>query len=276
MAYIMVEGPEGAGKTEGAAGLSTILNAKGYDVHVVHEPGNGTIGTLVRSTLSGIRKDHNEKLKSYFRDGSETERMLDRFANDAQAGIESLSTIAGDYTAIKDMVRKDGTLDRLLGALTVAKEIDIESLQLLFVAVRSEDMKSLAPFLARKDMAVVSDRGYPSTITYAESNGPNAEYVEFLKLINSRFPRPDLMMVLSAPPEVLFGRVQKRGGTEERFDRLETIRNIGESYRRNYPEAVYIDASQSREKVSAEMAEHTIGMLRKLGVKPVHGANSSG
>ncbi|MCL5102364.1 MAG: thymidylate kinase [Candidatus Marsarchaeota archaeon] len=270
MAYIMVEGAEGAGKTEGVARLASDLKVAGYDVLEVHEPGNGTLGTLVRSTLSGIKKDHHERIKSYFRDKSETEQLLEHLINNAQYNEDSLKTIKEDYAAIKSMVRKDSTFDRLLGALTVAKEIDVESLQLLFTAVRSEDMKRLAPFLAKKNMAIVSDRGYPSTITYAESNGPNPEYVKFLKSINSRFPKPDLMVVLTAPPEVLLSRVQNRGGPEERFDRLETIKNIDESYKRNYPEAIYIDASQSREKIHTELLEHSISTLKRLDVKPVY------
>ncbi|EQD58862.1 thymidylate kinase, partial [mine drainage metagenome] len=137
-------------------------------------------------------------------------------------------------------------------------------------AVRSEDMKGLAPSLARKDTVVVSDRGYPSTITYAESNGPNEEYARFLKFINSRFPKPDILFVLKAPAEALLQRVQKRGGPEERFDRLETIRNLINSYERNYPDAVYIDASQSRMGVRAELLMHTMKLLRRTDVKPIY------
>lgn len=267
----MIEGPDGSGKTESASRLLTALKSAGYDAIAVREPGNGTLGTLVRSTLSGISVDHYNVMKSYFQDGSETERFLGSLASKACDGIDvrALGTLTSNYAAVKGLLRSDGVLDRLLGALTAAKEIDIESLQLLFTAVRSEDMKRLYPFLVKKDTVVISDRGYPSTITYAESGGPNAEYVEFLKLINSRFPRPDLLFVLSAQPDILFKRIQARGG-RERFDSPETIRNLIESYKRNYPDAVYIDASQSREKVHEEIMGHAIGLLRKLEVEPIN------
>jgi thymidylate kinase len=273
MAYVMIEGPEGAGKTEGVASLFASLKAMGYDAMVVHEPGNGTLGTLVRSTLSGIKREHHEHLKAYVKDGSMTEHLFDNLTRSGYKGPDALDTIIGDYSKLKELMRDGSTLDRLLGALASAKEIDIESLQLLFTAVRSEDMKRLGPFLARKDLVVISDRGYPSTITYAESNGPNKDYVDFLKYINSRFPKPDLLFVLYAPPEVLLNRVQKRGGTAERFDELETIRNIGESYRRNYADAFYVDASQSREEVHKRILDETKRLLRKLAVQPVYPAD---
>ncbi|MCL4403506.1 MAG: hypothetical protein M1500_03415 [Candidatus Marsarchaeota archaeon] len=271
MAYIMIEGPDGSGKTESASRLLASLKDAGYDAIAVREPGNGTLGTLVRSTLSGISAGNYNDMKSYFQDGSGTERLLDRIAGKACDVIDAQerNALTSNYAAIKGLLRSDGVLDRLLNALTTAKEIDIESLQLLFTAVRSEDMKRLSPFLAKKDTVVISDRGYPSTITYAESGGPNAEYVEFLKLINSRFPRPNLMFVLSAQPDILFKRIQVRGG-RERFDSPETIRNLIESYKRNYPDAVYIDASQSREKVHEEIMGHVISLLRKLEVRPIN------
>ncbi|EQD61177.1 Thymidylate kinase-like protein, partial [mine drainage metagenome] len=126
MAYIMVEGPEGAGKTEGAAWLVTTLKTAGFDVLPVHEPGDGTLGTLVRSTLSGIKRDHHESLKSYTRDGSEMERLIAHLTTETYNGPDVLDTIRSDYTNIKEMMRRDSAFDKLLSALTVAKGIDIE------------------------------------------------------------------------------------------------------------------------------------------------------
>ncbi|MCL5100038.1 MAG: thymidylate kinase [Candidatus Marsarchaeota archaeon] len=270
MAYIMIEGPEGAGKTEGAARLFAGIKSAGYDVMVNHEPGNGTLGTLVRATLSGIKKHDYERLKSFIRDGSEIELLLDHLTSNEYRGPKVIDTIKSDYSTIKGLIHDDTVFDKLLESMSAANKIDVESLQLLFTAVRSEDMKRLKPFLERRDMAVISDRGYPSTITYAESSGPNKAYADFLKLINSRFPKPDKLFILYAPPEILLKRVQQRGGIEERFDKLESIRNISDSYRRNFPDAFYIDASQSREKVYEELFNETMRVLNKLGVSPVY------
>ena len=78
----------------------------------------------------------------------------------------------------------------------------------------------------------------------------------------STFPVPDMTIFLLLEPETSFSRVQNRGLPVERFETLDRLRSISQSYRHviQYCEErgdtlVCLDATQSIEEIHEQICE---------------------
>jgi dTMP kinase len=97
---------------------------------------------------------------------------------------------------------------------------------LLFAADRAHHVNKEIKPLLKKNVHVISDRYILSTLAF-ESNGVN---LEWLKLINERFPKPDLTFILDVPGKICTERIRKSRFGFEYFETPEKLENVRKNY----------------------------------------------
>lgn len=137
--------------------------------------------------------------------------------------------------------------------------IDIRTLQMLFIADRSEHIERLIKPKLEEGFTVVTDRYAPSTIVYGSSFGKKYG-LKMSYLINSHKPlvAPDLVFFVGISPEKAFERIQRRGSVKERFDEMKSLKALDRGYeslsKKYYPERWRrIDGSGDIDSVKAEI-----------------------
>ena len=127
-----------------------------------------------------------------------------------------------------------------------------EVLAYLFAADRQDHLDGrVKPALSRGEV-VISDRYYHSSLAYQSLSLD----FDFVAQLNGAFPAPDITIFLSLEPETSFARVQKRGLPIERFETLDRLRSISQSYNRVLDHCqkrgehlLCLDATQSIEEI---------------------------
>lgn len=137
--------------------------------------------------------------------------------------------------------------------------IDIRTLQLLFIADRSEHIENLVKPKLAEGYTVITDRYAPSTIVYGSSFGKK-HGLKMSYLLNSHKPfiAPDLLFFISVPPAKAFERIQARNSVKERFDELKSLKTLEKSYeklsQKYYPASWRkIDGNNGMEIVKSEI-----------------------
>ena len=150
--------------------------------------------------------------------------------------------------------------DILRGRMVAGGE---EAMALLFAADRALHLHQTVLPAVREGAIVVSDRHYLSSLAY---QGVETE-MDWVALLNSKFPRPDLTMLLDIPAEVALARKAADGGEPERYEQRAYLEKV----RANYLEAARraraagervetLDASKSIEEVQAAL-RHLVAPL---------------
>jgi len=95
-----------------------------------------------------------------------------------------------------------------------------EELELFLQDRRLHVRELIDPELAAGSI-VLTDRYYYSTAAYQGANGLN---VQDILERNSFAPRPDLVILLTMPPELSAERISSRGGQVNAFEQLDALR----------------------------------------------------
>jgi len=83
------------------------------------------------------------------------------------------------------------------------------------------------------DPCIISDYVFPKTLLFARNNLQAEEYRLFQRLfqvLNAHFRKPDLLIYLHRPIEVLLSQIAKRGRTYEREIRQDYLLEIQQAY----------------------------------------------
>ncbi len=172
----------------------------------------------------------------------------------SNAGINSMQTMEPTDGKIGKFIRE---------TLSEKVKIDMLSLQLLFVADRSEHVKSIYDRIGSESAVVVSDRYYYSTIAYGEAMGISRKYLETANYI---FPVPDKTFFIEISPELAIERLNARNDRKELFEKLETLKKVKESYSKfNGAEVERIEGDRSISEISEELFKKSMALLRKQG-----------
>lgn len=131
-----------------------------------------------------------------------------------------------------------------------------ECLQLLFSADRAYHLeKEVIPVL-NKGIAVISDRYYPSTITYGMLDIQDKEW---LRGLGKRFLEPDLVVYLQVSAKEAIGRIDKSRYTHlELFERRDKLARVVAEYDRLANENdhfITINGEQPEEKVTQDILD---------------------
>ena len=137
-------------------------------------------------------------------------------------------------------------------------------LSYLFGADRQNHLDTrVFPALDRGEI-VISDRYYHSSLAYQSLSLD----FDFVAKINGQFPAPSITFFLMLEPEISFERVQLRGLPVERFETLDRLRSIAQSYERviqycteQGENIVCIDATQTIDEIHDTICQHVEPML---------------
>lgn len=112
----------------------------------------------------------------------------------------------------------------------------------LFLQDRQLHVKELIRPALKAGRIVLTDRYYYSTAAYQGANGLDPQDI----LARNRFaPRPDLVILLTMPPELSAERISSRGGQVNAFEQLSYLRRVSEIFASfAEPWICRIDASQ--------------------------------
>lgn len=182
------------------------------------------------------------------------------------AGLTTQSTLLEKYLKSKGLnvlLTKEPTNSLIGGLIRAALKKEWKTsndvLQLLFSADRAHHLnQEIIPAL-RDGKIVISDRYFLSTIAY----GMVELEKEWLKSLNSKFPQPDIVIILDLPPKISIERIKSsRFGFElfEEEKRLEKIRNNFLELSKEYKNCFVLDASKSIEEVHRQV----INLVEKL------------
>jgi dTMP kinase len=112
-------------------------------------------------------------------------------------------------------------------ALRGQLQLDRHTLALAFTADRSHHLYSGNGIMMHRHRGdwIVQDRYLYSTLAYQD--GPDREW---LRGLNTLFPRPDLVVFLDTPVDVCLERIDSRGKTAEIFEERASMERIVRSY----------------------------------------------
>lgn len=164
----------------------------------------------------------------------------------------------------KVFVTKEPTNSMVGGIIRVIlkKEwkVDPVTFALLFVADRAHHVNKEIKPLLKKNVHVISDRYILSTLAF-ESDKVN---IEWLKLINKRFPKPDLIFILNVPGKICTERIRKSRFGFEYFETSEKLENVRKNYLKlkdHFPNTYVIKGyGRSKEKINEEI----INIMKKF------------
>ena len=152
----------------------------------------------------------------------------------------------------------------MLVASSATSKLGDNVLPFLFAADRRDHLdRTVLPALANGKI-VISDRYYHSSLAYQSLSIGLPRVAD----LNRDFRRPDITFFLWLSPEVSFERVQLRGLPVERFETLDRLRTVYESYhtviahcKANGENIVKIDASRSIEEIHEDICRHVESIL---------------
>lgn len=139
----------------------------------------------------------------------------------------------------------------------IAPETEVE----WFVLDREIDVReNIQPVLDRRGI-VISDRYYYSNLVYQGALGADPALI--LEK-NSRFPKPDCVLLFDLNPEESLKRInQNRDGANEGYEKLDFLLEVRTRYQViKAPEIVRIDANQTPEKVFEQIWQVIQPLLR--------------
>jgi len=134
-----------------------------------------------------------------------------------------------------------------------------EELKLFILDRRYDVEKNIVPAL-RSGKIVIMDRYYYSNIAYQAARGIDVE--EIRKMNEEIAPKPDLVILLDAPPELCVERIRRRGKPNS-FEKLSYLKKVREIFRGLDDKLVIVDASKSLDEVKKEVLSVVIRHLRK-------------
>ena len=120
----------------------------------------------------------------------------------------------------------DLPVGRLIRASLASRDIGDGVLPYLFAADRKDHLeREIEPTLAL-GQHVVTDRYYHSSLAYQSLAAP----LDFVMGLNAGFRAPDVTVFLDLSPEECLERIAARSAHRDRFETLEQLKAISESY----------------------------------------------
>jgi dTMP kinase len=170
------------------------------------------------------------------------------------SGLSTQSVMLKEYLLKKGKIvvlTKEQT-DNLIGGLIKSSlkghiKTSPLTLQFMFVADRSHHLDSEIEPALNEGKIVISDRYLFSTLAFGSLNVD----MDFLKIINSKFRKPDLTFIIDCSPDVCLERISKERFHSELFEekkKMEIIRKNYSSLKDYFPNVYVIDGNGNRSK----------------------------
>lgn len=152
---------------------------------------------------------------------------------DGSGGTTQIERLVAAFAARepgREVVRtrepSDGPVGRLIRAELAGGAVGDAVLPYLFAADRRDHLDRVVIPAAQRGAVVLTDRYALSSFAYqAPAHG-----LDRVMALNADFPAPDLTVVIDLPPEACLARIERRGGTRDRFETLERLRAVQAAY----------------------------------------------
>jgi len=129
----------------------------------------------------------------------------------------------------------------------------------LFLLDRKYDVeRNILPAL-KEGKIVIMDRYYYSNIAYQGARGINPEKIR--KMNEEIAPKPDLVILLDAPPELCIERIKMRETLPNEFEKLDYLKKVREIFRSL--NGIVIDASKNLNEVKRKALDVVLSFLHK-------------
>ena len=127
----------------------------------------------------------------------------------------------------------------------------------LFIKDREYNVKNNVIPALKSGKIVLMDRYYYSTIAYQGALGIDVEYI---KKLNEKFPKPDLVIILDVKPEIGLQRIKNKRKLD-RFEDLEYLKRVREVYLSLKDNIVILNAERDIEEVKKEALKIVLDFL---------------
>ncbi|MBU6415083.1 hypothetical protein KGQ34_02490 [Patescibacteria group bacterium] len=210
--FIVLEGPEGGGKSTQAMLLARAMEAKGYSVCLTQEPTqDGIWGKLVRFMYKSTSlRDELPAELARFISGNEYRKMRELASGARRECFADFERIAEEI-----MLGHYGNVPMLM--------------QLCFMFDRHDHRVRVEIPALGEGKLVISDRDFLSTLAYGASEGLGWKQLLAIheEILEKDFVVPDLILLLDVSPEIGLARTAKKHESgKEYFDDLEKQKKI--------------------------------------------------
>jgi dTMP kinase len=130
---------------------------------------------------------------------------------------------------------------------------------LLFAADRFQHVHNVILPALKQNKIVISDRYYYASIAYQGAQGVE---VDWIRLVNSFAPKPDLALYLDVPVDLALSRIHRRKSLMENFELESRAREIYLEMVK-HDELTYVDSSQSIEAVDRDVLDLTLKTISR-------------
>mgnify|MGYP002633439816 CR=1 FL=1 len=145
---------------------------------------------------------------------------------DGSGGTTQVQLLVQALSAHATREPSDLPVGRLIRQALASRELGDGVLPYLFAADRKDHLeREIEPALAA-GQHVVTDRYYHSSLAYQSLAAP----LDFVLGLNQGFRAPDLTVFLDLSPEQCLERIAARSAHRDRFETLEQLRAISQSY----------------------------------------------
>jgi len=135
----------------------------------------------------------------------------------------------------------------------------------LFHLDRKDDVKRHIIPALKKNMIVIMDRYYFSSISYQSALGLDPDFIE--KESERIAPRPLLTIILDVPPRIALLRIKNRAGTRKNhFERERYLTKVRKIFRERFedrPDVVILDGSRDIDTVASEIMNIVRPLLKE-------------
>jgi len=146
-------------------------------------------------------------------------------------------------------------------------KVDMKTHQLLFTADRAHHLtKEIMP-LINKGINVICDRYILSTLAFGSLEAD----LDWLKQINSKFPKSDLTFILNVPGKICAERISKSRFGFEVFEGVKKLEMVRKNYLKlkDFHKNTYVikGDEKSKEEINKEIVSIVENYCRKHGIK---------
>ena len=188
-----------------------------------------------------------------------TKRLFIVFEGLDGSGLSTQAKLLYKHLSKKNLVLltkepSNSTVGKLIRTELKKSHVNHRWLQLLYVTDRKEHVSKVILPALNHEKIVICDRYVLSSLAF----GSIKTKLDYLKKLNSSFPKPDITLLLKVPAKICVKRIKKTRGSFELFEHEKTLKNVWYTYQelaKKDKTIVIIDGARSKKEVFKTVKE---------------------